>query len=146
MQATEPAACRLPPPSWSPGGHAAHGCLLQVALSKQEEVLVRIPAGGGRAAVEMVVTARQVDRLAAPLYRRALLPLEDACHQATRLPPFSPHVPAFSTSRASSDHEATEFQAAKRPTEHADDDSKRRYTDWRLSPSLWGLPASGGGP
>lgn len=63
------------------------GWELQIALSDQPEVLLRVPAGGSKrtSPLEIVLTAQQVDSLAAPLYRKALLPLEDACQQA-RLP------------------------------------------------------------
>lgn len=82
------------------------GWELQIALSDQPEVLLRVPAGGSKrtSPLEIVLTAQQVDSLAAPLYRKALLPLEDACQQA-RLPfrcRAETHLSFCSCSRAAS--------------------------------------------
>lgn len=50
-----------------------------MALSEQPQVLLRIPLA--QPPVEVLLTAQQLDSLSAPLFKRALTPLEDACQQ-----------------------------------------------------------------
>lgn len=52
---------------------------VQVALSTQEKVLLRIPLQ--QPPLEVLLTRQQLDGLAVPLFKRALVPLEDACQQ-----------------------------------------------------------------
>jgi molecular chaperone DnaK (HSP70) len=50
-----------------------------MALSTQEKVLLRIPLQ--QPPLEALLTRQQLDSLAVPLFKRALVPLEDACQQ-----------------------------------------------------------------
>eukprot|EP01025_Chloroclados_australasicus_P024989 TRINITY_DN25015_c0_g1_i1.p2 TRINITY_DN25015_c0_g1~~TRINITY_DN25015_c0_g1_i1.p2 ORF type:complete len:434 (+),score=81.77 TRINITY_DN25015_c0_g1_i1:76-1302(+) len=51
----------------------------KVKLSTNEEVQLRIPVGGG---IETTLTQQQLDKLADKLYKRARLPLDQACWTA----------------------------------------------------------------
>ena len=55
---------------------------VQMALSTQEKVLLRIPLQ--QPPLEALLTRQQLDSLAVPLFKRALVPLEDACQQVCR--------------------------------------------------------------
>ncbi len=71
------------------------GCLLrltlfsstaiQVQLSTAAKVRLRMPVGGASGGpLEVVLTQRELERLAAPLFRRARLPIDQACWQVLR--------------------------------------------------------------
>ncbi len=48
-------------------------------MTKAQQVVMRLPLR--EPPLEVLLTQRQLDALAAPLFKRALLPLEDACQQ-----------------------------------------------------------------
>lgn len=58
--------------------------ILQVALSTAQKVKLRMPVGGpGGTPLAVVLTRGEFEKLTAPLYRRARLPIDQACWQVS---------------------------------------------------------------